>query len=153
MNMKNADRQMGDLAISHPVRIGGFVAGTAVLMSNGSVPIERVMPGQWMRTSDNQSGRPTHRQVVAVHRQEGKVWLVALKSVSCALNSVSEPIHSHVAVGFDQAFLTLNGWRRTDELKAGDRILVEAQVGDWLKLRSKRGYPGYILAQDASEKR
>ena len=39
------------------------------------------------------------------------------------------------------------------KLQRGDTVLVEAQVGDWLKLRSKKGSPGYILAQDAKEQR
>ncbi len=36
-------------------------------------------------------------------------------------------------------------------LERDDGILVESRVGDWLKLRSKNGYPGYIYAQDAEE--
>jgi hypothetical protein len=41
------------------------------------------------------------------------------------------------------------------ELEEGDKVKVDAQVGPWLKLRSKRGQSGYILAQDAelSERR
>ncbi len=35
------------------------------------------------------------------------------------------------------------------ELQSGDKVLVEAKVGPWLKLRSKQGQAGYILAQDA----
>lgn len=35
------------------------------------------------------------------------------------------------------------------ELQSGDKVLVEARVGHWLKLRSKQGQAGYILAQDA----
>ncbi len=37
-------------------------------------------------------------------------------------------------------------------LQVDDVVLVEARVGDWLRLRSKRGEPGYIFAQDAIEK-
>jgi hypothetical protein len=35
------------------------------------------------------------------------------------------------------------------ELEVGDKVKVESRVGPWLKLRSKRGQSGYILAQDA----
>ncbi|MBN8548169.1 MAG: hypothetical protein J0M12_02515 [Deltaproteobacteria bacterium] len=35
------------------------------------------------------------------------------------------------------------------ELESGDKVLVESKVGPWLKLRSKHGQAGYILAQDA----
>lgn len=35
------------------------------------------------------------------------------------------------------------------ELESGDKVLVESKVGQWLKLRSKHGQAGYILAQDA----
>jgi hypothetical protein len=31
----------------------------------------------------------------------------------------------------------------------GDIILVEERIGDWLKVRSKRGSPGYVMYQDA----
>lgn len=37
------------------------------------------------------------------------------------------------------------------ELYAGDRVLVEARIGRWLRLRSVKGKPGYILAQDAEK--
>ena len=36
-------------------------------------------------------------------------------------------------------------------LEPDDTVMVESRVGDWLKLRSKKGYPGYIYAQDAVE--
>lgn len=35
------------------------------------------------------------------------------------------------------------------ELAAGDSVLGEGLVGDWLKIRSRNGQVGYILAQDA----
>lgn len=35
------------------------------------------------------------------------------------------------------------------ELEVGDKVKVESRAGPWLKLRSKRGQSGYILAQDA----
>lgn len=35
------------------------------------------------------------------------------------------------------------------ELQTGDKVLVESKLGPWLKLRSKHGQSGYILAQDA----
>ncbi len=38
-----------------------------------------------------------------------------------------------------------------DTLRKGDRVSAESRVGDWLKLRSKSGSVGYILAQDATE--
>lgn len=37
------------------------------------------------------------------------------------------------------------------ELFVGDRVLVEARVGRWLRLRSVKGKSGYILAQDAEK--
>lgn len=41
--------------------------------------------------------------------------------------------------------------REVAELYVGDRVLVDARVGRWLKLRSQKGVPGYILAQDAEK--
>ncbi len=37
------------------------------------------------------------------------------------------------------------------ELYVGDRVLVDARVGRWLKIRSVKGAPGYIMAQDAEK--
>jgi hypothetical protein len=33
-------------------------------------------------------------------------------------------------------------------LEPGDTVLVESRVGAWIRLRSRRGNPGYVLAQD-----
>lgn len=38
---------------------------------------------------------------------------------------------------------------QVEELDTGDEIVVEAQIGPWLQLRSKRNQVGYILADDA----
>lgn len=35
------------------------------------------------------------------------------------------------------------------ELYSGDYVLVEARIGRWLRIRSVRGAPGFIMAQDA----
>lgn len=35
------------------------------------------------------------------------------------------------------------------ELQQGDHIEVDAEVGEWLKIRSRRGSPGFVLARDA----
>jgi hypothetical protein len=34
------------------------------------------------------------------------------------------------------------------QLEPGDRVLVEGRVGRWLRLRSKKGRGGYVLATD-----
>lgn len=41
--------------------------------------------------------------------------------------------------------------REVAELYVGDRVLVDSRIGRWLKLRSVKGAPGYILAQDAEK--
>ena len=38
-----------------------------------------------------------------------------------------------------------------EELYVGDRVRVEARLGRWLKVRSRNGEPGYIMAQDAQK--
>lgn len=35
------------------------------------------------------------------------------------------------------------------ELQKGDHIEVDAEVGEWLKIRSRKGSPGYVLSRDA----
>jgi hypothetical protein len=35
-------------------------------------------------------------------------------------------------------------------LESGERVLVDARLGHWLRLKPQRGQPGYILAQDAT---
>jgi len=36
-------------------------------------------------------------------------------------------------------------------LERGDKVLATSRIGDWLKIRSKRGELGYIFVQDTSE--
>jgi hypothetical protein len=36
-------------------------------------------------------------------------------------------------------------------LEQGDRVLVEGKLGRWLRLRSKKGRGGYVLASDVEE--
>ena len=36
-------------------------------------------------------------------------------------------------------------------LRKGDRIRVDARIGDWLRIRNRDEKPGFILLQDASE--
>lgn len=43
------------------------------------------------------------------------------------------------------------GGRVIGVLDAGDRVLVEGVLGRWLRLRSRRGRGGYVLARDAEE--
>jgi hypothetical protein len=38
------------------------------------------------------------------------------------------------------------------QLEAGDRVLVEAKLGRWLKLRSRRGRGGFVMAEDVSQR-
>ena len=38
-----------------------------------------------------------------------------------------------------------------EELYVGDRVRVEERMGRWLKVRSRSGKPGYIMAQDAQK--
>ncbi|MEY4667654.1 MAG: hypothetical protein RL518_353 [Pseudomonadota bacterium] len=40
------------------------------------------------------------------------------------------------------------GGRVIGQLEPGDRVLVEGRVGRWLRLRSKKGRGGYVLATD-----
>jgi len=35
------------------------------------------------------------------------------------------------------------------ELQKGDHIEVDAEVGEWFKIRSRKGSPGYVLSRDA----
>jgi hypothetical protein len=37
------------------------------------------------------------------------------------------------------------------KLKEGDKVSVEARVGRWVRIRSKRGKTGYVFAQDVGE--
>ncbi len=39
----------------------------------------------------------------------------------------------------------------TADLAAGDRVLVEEELGKWLRIKAKNGNIGYILAQDADK--
>lgn len=41
--------------------------------------------------------------------------------------------------------------KEVEELYVGDRVRVEARLGRWLKIRSRDGNPGYILAGDAEK--
>ena len=41
--------------------------------------------------------------------------------------------------------------KEVEELMVGDRVRVEARLGRWLKIRSRNGEPGYIMAQDAQK--
>jgi len=36
-------------------------------------------------------------------------------------------------------------------LAAGDKVSVEGRVGDWLRIRSRRGRAGFVIAQDVGE--
>jgi hypothetical protein len=41
--------------------------------------------------------------------------------------------------------------KEVEELYVGDRVLVESRIGRWLKIRSRDGKPGFIMAQDAQK--
>lgn len=43
------------------------------------------------------------------------------------------------------------GGRVIGQLERGDRVLVEGKLGRWLRLRSKKGRGGYVLATDVEE--
>lgn len=43
------------------------------------------------------------------------------------------------------------GGRAIGQLERGDRVLVEGKLGRWLRLRSKKGRGGYVLATDVEE--
>lgn len=43
------------------------------------------------------------------------------------------------------------GGRVIGQLDRGDRVLVEGKLGRWLRLRSKKGRGGYVLATDVEE--
>ena len=43
------------------------------------------------------------------------------------------------------------GGRVVGQLERGDRVLVEGKLGRWLRLRSKKGRGGYVLAADVEE--
>lgn len=43
------------------------------------------------------------------------------------------------------------GGRVVGQLDRGDRVLVEGKLGRWLRLRSKKGRGGYVLAADVEE--
>ena len=43
------------------------------------------------------------------------------------------------------------GGRAVGQLERGDRVLVEGKLGRWLRLRSKKGRGGYVLATDVEE--
>jgi hypothetical protein len=36
-------------------------------------------------------------------------------------------------------------------LEPGDRVFVEGKLGRWVRLRSKRGRGGFVLAEDVAE--
>jgi uncharacterized protein YgiM (DUF1202 family) len=36
-------------------------------------------------------------------------------------------------------------------LEPGDRVFVESKMGRWVRLRSKRGRGGFVLAEDVAE--
>lgn len=44
-----------------------------------------------------------------------------------------------------------HGGRVIGHLERGDRVLVEGKLGRWLRLRSKKGRGGYVLALDVEE--
>ena len=66
---------------------------------------------------------PFDRQV------QGKVYRIVAR-----VNVVASPSYRGNVIG---------------RLQPGDEVLVDGRVGAWLKLRSRRGNEGYILAQDA----
>jgi hypothetical protein len=37
------------------------------------------------------------------------------------------------------------------ELEQGDKVEEDGTVGDWIRLKSKSGRPGYIFGEDAKE--
>lgn len=41
--------------------------------------------------------------------------------------------------------------RPIGRLERGDRVSVEGRVGQWLRIRSRRGKPGFVLAQDVGD--
>jgi hypothetical protein len=43
------------------------------------------------------------------------------------------------------------GGRVIGQLERGDRVLVEGKLGRWLRLRSKKGRGGYVIAADVEE--
>ena len=43
------------------------------------------------------------------------------------------------------------GGRVVGQLERGDRVLVEGKLGRWLRLRSKKGRGGYVIAADVEE--
>jgi hypothetical protein len=43
------------------------------------------------------------------------------------------------------------GGEEIGHLERGDRVLVEGKLGRWLRLRSRRGKGGYVLAEDVEE--
>jgi hypothetical protein len=86
--------------------------------------VERVRPGDWVRSAGDHGEDLQCRQVVAVDCHRDVVWLVALRKLAEEPEDLLAPADTYVAAGGAQAFLTLRGWKRVDELQPGERPLA-----------------------------
>jgi hypothetical protein len=66
----------------------------------------------------------------------GGVLTGEVKSVLVSTNVLSDPSYRAPIIG---------------RLREGDKVSVEARVGQWVRIRSRRGKTGFIFAQDIGE--
>jgi hypothetical protein len=121
----------------------------------GSTPQIQARAGEADTTSGPQQNRPAQREVDTSYPPEPQELRQASRSSAAEIlegyhvqlfsNEThyivtartvirSRPSHFGIAVG---------------DLERGDRVLAEAMVGPWIRLRSYSGAPGYIMAENA----
>jgi hypothetical protein len=56
-----------------------------------------------------------------------------------------------VVLGTEVLAAPSHGSRIIARLRIGDRVAVERRIGSWFRIRSKKGKPGFVFAQDLGE--
>lgn len=97
--------------------------------------VERAAP-QEARLPDPTYGHQPKPSLSPQHPEIGGVVLGEVKSVLVSTNVLDSPSYRARIIA---------------KLREGDKVSVEARVGRWVRIRSKRGKTGYIFAQDIGE--
>lgn len=90
---------------------------------------------------------------------EARLPEVSLPDLSSSLPASSYPDGSlNIGGEVKSAIAAIDVYQSPDysarviaRLAAGDKVSVEGRVGDWLRIRSRRGRAGFVIAQDVGE--
>ncbi|MCA2213285.1 polymorphic toxin-type HINT domain-containing protein [Jidongwangia harbinensis] len=119
---RNAGGAVGRLADVADETPNSFVAGTPVLLADGSTkPIEKVKPGDTVKASNAETGVTKPQQVTATITGKGGKQLVELTLVGAGSKADGATAKITATAGH-KVYSTTKGWTPAAEIKVGDTL-------------------------------